>query len=174
MSYWDAFTANIFGRNNDNCRTYTPFGKFGKTYLVPDERVIVIQASIRRAYQIMLTSTILTQILFGWKWNLIVGPVVLACFYINSFKLVKGLEIIPANQIIKTSRIGNMQRSAEATGVFALSLLLIVSLLFVFAGIWLVAQNGDLAGWLCLIFFGLCAFMFAFQLFLLRQNKGKI
>lgn len=170
MGYWDTFTANLFGQDAAGHRTYSPFGKFGKTYVVPDDRATVIRASTRRAYQVMLGGIILTQTAIGWRGNLIVGPLVLVGFYLNSLRHVNGLEVISYSNLVKNSRVENLQRAARVTGARMLSLLLVGSLLFTLAGVWIL-KRGDQMGWFVVGFFGLCALVFAVQLLFARQGK---
>ena len=171
MGYWDTFTANLFQQDAQGRRTYSPIGKLGKRYLVPDAAKDEIVRATQRRYKIMLGGIIVTQILFGVFVNLLVAPALLIWFYIASVQSASKLEVISGERIKDSSIQDNLRRSAEATGSRTVTSLLLISLAFVVLGIFIVTTSGNPVGWFPLLFFGLCASVFAAQLFLLKRGR---
>ena len=172
MGYFDAFTANLFHSDDLGRRFYAPFGKFGRSYLVPDEKVTPIATSIQTGYKVMLISIIGTQIIFGWRWNLLVGPLATLLVYFQMWRVTRTLEAIKVTELAQPSPKELLTKQAKATGSWALWSLLIISVLFTSVGVWMLATQGDSMAWFATVFFGLCALIFAKQLWLLGQARS--
>lgn len=171
MGYWDTFTANLFQQDTQGRRTYSPLGKLGKSYLVPDEAKNEIVRATQRRYKIMFGAIIGTQLLFGWRFNLLLAPGLLVWFFMASVQNASNLEVISGDKIKANSRLDSLRRNAEATGSRTLTLLLLMSLAFVAMGIFIVSAAGEPAGWYSIFFFGLCASVFAAQLLLSKPGR---
>ena len=165
MGYWDAMTSNLFGEDNEGRRLYSPNGKLGKTYLVPDDRAQKIEKTIRRSFQLMIASIIVAQSVKGWQWTLGVGVVMLINHAIQSNRHLEGLEVVSNDSIRKTTAAERVTKGSRKMGVPMLLLMFFSSLMFVAAGVFILSKGEDpMAAWSCIGFFGFCAMVFLVQL----------
>ena len=174
MGYWDAMTSNLFGEDNDGRRTYSPNGKRGKTYLVPDDRAAKIEKTLRRSFQLMIGTIFVGQVTMGWPGALGAGVVMFIFYMVQANRHLEGLEVVSNDSIRKTTAAERMEKGSRQMGVPMLLLMLFFSLLFVVGGVFLLSKGEEpLAAWGSIGFFGLCAIVFLVQLwFALRPSTG--
>ena len=163
----DPIVANVYRRTSDGRTLFCPWGNLGRAYVVPPEREAELTTYIRRLYLVMLgTIGILTPFLHWWMMAL--APVFSGIWFYKYWSFARTLEVDPSPAPPFDRRQAFMNH-ARATGVGRLWLMLIGALVFVAGGVWMRSEgNGE--GLFVILFFGLCAVVFAVQLIMLSRR----
>ena len=163
----DPIVANIYRRTSDGRTLFCPWGNLGRAYIVPPEREQELTNFIRRLYLVMIgTIAILTPFLHWWTMAL--APVFSGIWFFKywSFSRTLAVDALPPPPL---NRKQAFMTHARATGVGRLWLMLIGALVFVAGGVWLRSEgNGE--GLFVIVFFALCAVVFAVQLVMLARR----
>lgn len=164
----DALVANIYRRTSDGRTLFCPWGNLGRAYIVPPEREAELTTFLKRFYLAMFAIIVILAPVLHW-WLLALTPILSGIIYYKfwSFSRTLTVDTSPPPPVSRTALFTNQ---ARATGRLRLWLLLIMSLAFVAIGIWM-RSTGAPQSTLVIVFFGLCAIVFAAQLIALSRNR---
>lgn len=172
MSYFDAFTANLFRTTKDGSRVIAPFGSLGSTYAVSsDVEARRITGMVRLMYQVMLFAIIGSQILGGWRWSCSIAAMMVVAFYVGMHVLTRSLPrlLLTPGDLAPVSAREMRARAGRAMGSRMLYLMIAGSASFVAIGVWMWSQTRDTTALFPIGFFGLCLATFIYQLIVTRR-----
>ena len=159
MGYFDGVTDGYFKTDKEGNRLFYPWGILSsKGYILPEKDKENFRTTIKKFMQISLTVTILSTMFLKW-WLVIffVLPLYLCFYAVWMKKLTKDFNVSIQKLNLNESTI-NSARSHDLTTLWILE---IFSLLFVIAGMCIIATSPkDLfIGIISILFFGLCSYV---------------
>ncbi len=158
MGYFDGLTASSFKTDEKGNTIFYPWGILGKGYILPEDRKDSIRLAIKRHMTFIVPFAIVFAI-FLKIWILIIAlPFYYIGYAIWIKQLTRGFEITSQ----KLSFSDTTANSARAHNLSTLWLLEICSLLFVLAGLFILAASPQnrLIGLSSIVFFGFSALVF--------------
>lgn len=167
--YFNALVSGYFKLAADGRMLYFPWGVVGKGYVIPSQREYDRLHRDLKIYQLVSLIVIIALAAMGWLLACIIAAVVLVGLY-AIWALFQTRGLTPSDE--KMSVGENMRTQAQLHGARGLWVLEIISLIFVAAGVAILAF--DPGQWLAalgsIVFFGGCAFVFARMLKMQRQG----
>jgi len=160
MGVFDGFTSILFRQDASGRRVYTPFGKWGGVYEVPDNDARRIQRDVKLFWIGWFVAVFVLQLALDWRYVFWAIPLMMVLFFVRSAWHIRRLRRLPLSprDLPRLSRPELEQRYSRAVGTPTLAFLSITSIVFVVIGIWIVASGtGGALGWLVVLFFGLCS-----------------
>ena len=169
MGYLDAVTSSYLRTGKDGRRLFYPWGAMGRGYVVPTEDEFERLHRIAKIFTAAFLVLVIVPAALQMPAATVVIAAVVALFYsLWARGLVRRLE--PSAE--KLSVRAALSTQAFTHSIVTLWLLEFLSLGFVAAGILLLVR--DSANWPIalapIVFFGLCAGLFAFTLVLRRKS----
>ncbi len=166
MGYFDGLTNASFKPDADGNTVFFPYGAMGKGRLIADPDIAEqLKRFIGRFYMVAFGLALVITATIGYVWTFI-GMLFVTLWYLQGIK--KFLKDAPFSDV-KLSNRESMQNVASGMNKYLLWFLLLTSLLFVAASLFLVIETGDLFLALGGVFFALCGFVFVFML---RSKNG--
>jgi len=159
MGYFKGLVDINFKIDDKGRTLFYPWGVLGRGYIVPNkskEHQIKRFKIIYHIISIPCMSFIAVAILAGWTKGLIFVFIFPLCYYLGTVLLLKWLPIVSDTKLgIKESYIN----SSKSHSAITLWLMLICSVLLIFAGIIVIVfdKTAWLIGSICILFFGVCA-----------------
>ena len=163
MGYFDGLTASIFKTNEIGQVIFYPWGIIGKGYILScEEKQIKVRKFIKLYYIVSLSLIIGIQIALGWLYNIILLPFLFAWYYFTIINYLKGLSKTDEKLTMKESATN----SAKAHNIETLWAMLIASVLFVLAGIFILIANMDkwIIALMDIVFFGVSSIKIAYMI----------
>ena len=166
MGYFDGLTNASFKSDADGNIVFFPYGAWGKGRLIADaDSAEQLKKFIGRFYMVALGMTLVIGVTVGYVWAFIAMPFVMLWYFRGIKKFLKDAPFSDA----KLSNRESMQNAASGMNKYLIWFLLLASLLFVAASVFLVTETGDLFLGLGGVFFAVCGFVFVFML---RSKKN--
>lgn len=168
MSFFDSLTSGAFKKDSQNRNLFFPWGIFGSGFIVEsEERLNQIQKSYNKMWIVMLLSFFTLLAVLGF-WVILLVPVCQAWQYFAIKKITKNLQ--RTTEKLKISE--TYKNSAKSFNLPLLILLELLSLVFVAAGVWIIAiGERSFMAYASLGFISLCAVIFGYVIFLKIKNK---
>ena len=170
MGYFDALTGSYFKAAPDGRKFFFPWGTFARGYAIPSEQHYERMRRQLKIYTIVsLVAVIGSSLMQGFLVSLAVAGALILFYLIWSRSLLRGLT--PSQERLTMTE--SMTNQARAHGTAGIWMLEIISLAFVAAGaVILIADPTQwFVGLSCIVFFGLCAVIFA-RMLVLRRRTG--
>lgn len=170
MGYFDALTSSSFKTTKDGRRLFFPWGTLGRGYLIPtEEEYEKLRRKVKLYFIICLPITILLVSRLNFLGDLLLLLVLTVPYLFWANKQSRKFE--PSNE--KYTFKQSFGTQAREHNVLTLWLLEIGSLAFVAAGIFILVK--DITNWpaalASIVFFGLCAVVFAKMIFVRNQQQ---
>jgi hypothetical protein len=165
VGYFDGLASACFKKDNVGNTVFYPVGVLAKGRILPDEATeLHIRKFLVLYYKVTLPLTILLSALH--LWPLVAAALVISVVWFYSF-CKKTTSQLPISDSTLTLKEG-YQGSARSHNKPTLWFLLLVSIVFVAAGIFMTIASetldSRLAGLSCVIFFGLCGSAIGYML----------
>ena len=161
MGYFDGLTNASFKSDADGNTIFFPYGVFGKGRLIGDaDRADQLKKFIVRFYMVSLGMSLVMGATVGYIWTIFAFPFAMLWYFQGIKKFLKDAPFSDA----KLSNRESMQNAASGMNKYLIWFLLLASLLFVAASVFLVTETGDLFLGLGGVFFAVCGFVFVFML----------
>lgn len=162
MGYFEAITNSYFKKTDAGKYIFYPWGIVGKGYVLPsEEKALNVRKTLNRvgilSFVLILATVFLTRLL---GWHVAGGFLLVYCFiyYIFIQTLIRGLEVSNEKMTFSESQLS----MASKFSFFDIIFLLIGSLVFAFAGLWILLHNkGFWIGLSGILFFGWGSIFFA-------------
>ena len=161
MGLFDGLVATTFRR--DAGRVYfVPWGRWGRSYLVPPEREAHLTRFLRAYYAAMFPLILAATFVFQWR-AMLLAPLFSGALYLKFWHFTRGLPVAESAPPVDRGEL--LRQHARATGKPVLWFSLAASLLLVAVGLWLLSR-GERSGttYFTIVFFGLCAAVNVMQL----------
>jgi len=158
MGYFDGLTASSFKTDEKGNTVFYPWGIFGKGYILPEDRKNSFRQAIKRHMMIFVPLAILCSIIFNIWIAFLMIPLYFFGYGIWVNRQTSGLEVSSGKLTLSDARAS----SARSHNMATLWLLEICSLLFIFAGLFILIsspQNWFVAA-ISILFFGFGAIVF--------------
>jgi hypothetical protein len=166
MGYFEGLADASFKEDSNGNSVFYPWGVLGKGRILPDEATKTkLRNFIIRYYQVSLPLIIVLVVVRLWWLGVLLAPASFLWFFFQSKKITKDCQISTEKLSVKES----YRNSAKSHNKIMLWLLLLISLFFVFSGVYLFIKGKLFIGLSTVIFFGLCSAVFIFML----KIKGK-
>ena len=166
MGYFDGLTNASFKSDADGNTIFFPYGALGKGRLIADPDIAEqLRKFIGRFYMVGFGMTPVIGVTVGYIWAFIAMPFVMMWYYQGIKKILKDAPFSD----VKLSNRESMQNVASGMNKYLLWFLLLTSLFFVAASLFLVIETGDLFLALGGVLFAVCGFVFVFML---RSKKN--
>ena len=140
MSAFDGVFAITLRTNAEGQVLFAPFGRWGKTYVVPSDRQQHLRRFFRVFYVVMLIAIVVATRFIGWL-VVGVGPVFLSVLYLKYWSFCRRLELaesVPS----PLSRSKALSIYSRATGRSKIWFCIVVTILFSVAGVWMIYTKG--------------------------------
>lgn len=171
MGYFDAVTNSSFKTTQDGRRLFFPWGTLGGGYAIASEQDYL---RLRGQVKVYIIAALLLMIVSNLFWNYAAALAVAALFL--GFYLVWMWRLLPrlAFSDERLTLQESLTAQAQGHGAVRLWLLEIASLVFVGCGFWILAvePRRTLIALAVIVFFGLCAVVFARMLMLRRRTAA--
>ena len=167
MGYFDGLADASFKKDSNGNDVFYAWGVLGKGRVLPDEATKAkLRKFVIRYYQIMLPIAILLGIFRLWLPALLVLTTLTFGFYFYVNQLTKNCPICTEKLTLKES----YRNSANSHNTLMLWLMLLASLLFVAAGMWMFIKGRLFLGLGVVVFFGLCSAAFILMIKVKRSK----
>jgi len=167
MGYFDGLADASFKKDSNGNDVFYAWGVLGKGRVLPDEATKAkLRKFVIRYYQIMLPIAILLGIFRLWLPALLVLTALTFGFYFYVNQLTKNCPICTEKLTLKES----YRNSANSHNTLMLWLMLLASLLFVAAGMWMFIKGRLFLGLGIVVFFGLCGAAFILMIKVKRSK----
>jgi hypothetical protein len=163
MGFFDGPTEAAVRLDSEGRRLFSPFGRFGKTYVLPATREAHLRRFFKFYYGAFLALIVisLNMIPASYCFAFLV-PLAIVGAYLKYWHFARTLTVTTA--VPADSRREQQRRMVGAIGRPALLFTLIGSLGFVAAGLWFIRLGQLTTGLTTCTFFGLCALSATWQL----------
>lgn len=161
MGYFDGLTDVVFKIDRQGRHLFYPWGTLGRGYILPNtQKKQQIRNFVKLYYIVSLPTIIVVTIAVEWMYAFALLPVGLLWYILTIRRLLRGLEVTQD----KLSLAESYTNSAKSHSLETLWLMLVCSILFVLAGIWILSEGQWLLGLASIIFFGTGSFFFGYMI----------
>ena len=169
MGYFDGLVDASFKKDSQDRDLFYPYGVLGSGIILKSpEQKNQIRKTIKTSYMVIMPIIFAVQIFIGILANLVILVMYYVWFYLYIKKTTKDLE--RSAEKLKTSDA--YKNSAKSHNLATLMILTITSLLFVVAGIFLLATGANLIiSLVTIVFFGLCSLAIDYMLIFKFKNR---
>ena len=169
MGYFDGIANLYFKKDSGGKTVFYPWGVIAKGYTLPDEAREAKARGFIKLHTMVTLPAVVISVSSGWIWLFITAAVLYGWFFFKAKALVQGCP----PSLEKLSFKESYDNSAKGHNKGVLWLLLIISLFFVAAGLWLIfhgtIDSGVFPLVLSCLFFGGCSFAIGYMI----KSKGK-
>jgi hypothetical protein len=166
MGLVDGVAATFIMHDAEGRTLVRPFGRRGRTYLVPPDREEDVQGFIQLGYLPLLAAVLVAEQVFGLVAALAVVPLLTAALL---YALDRRLREFPVTDAKPVETRTDMQVVlARSLGTRRVAITLAIAVMFTAGGVWM-GLSGERDGWWIAAFFGVGAAMQLRTLRLLRR-----
>ena len=173
MGYFEGLTNGNFKKDRDGNTIFFPWGILGKGRVLPDEQTEKkVRTFVSRYYKVSFPTIIGIGVIVGWGWSFLLFPIFVIWFYFGLKSLISDCPYSDDRLTLKEG----FTNSAAGHNKVTLWVLLVFSILFVVAGIFIASiarSSGQITlGLITVIIFGLCSGAMGYMLKTKQRSTG--